>query len=148
MKPDLRARALKAHHRLHQQKITGEELAFRMKCGPEAASGLVRIGALIERAEASRLSRQQRDVFKVICRVTARNVMMFGNDDAKISEVDLAAGKRRTGWCGKSLLGLTIAGLVVSTTPAVSASPMPAGRSPGPPASSSQPGRCRHEPHA
>jgi alpha-D-ribose 1-methylphosphonate 5-triphosphate diphosphatase PhnM len=53
---------------------------------------LVRIGALIERAEASRLSQQQRDVFKVICRVTARNVMMFGNDDAKISEVDLAAG--------------------------------------------------------
>jgi hypothetical protein len=37
MKPDLRARALKAH-RLNQQNITGEELAARMKCGPEAAS--------------------------------------------------------------------------------------------------------------
>lgn len=115
MTPDLRSRALKARH-LARQKIIGEELAARLKCPLSNALYLLDIGALIEQAEASRLSKRERDVFKVICRVAARNVMQ-GTADAKIADVDFAAGKRRTGWCGKSLTGLTIAGLVVSTNP-------------------------------
>lgn len=115
MKPDLRQRALKALA-LKRQNITGEELAARLKCPLPNALYLLNVGASIERAEASRLTKAQRAVFKVICRVIARNVML-GAEDAKIAEVDFAAGKRRSGWCGKSLTGLTIAGLVVSTTP-------------------------------
>lgn len=114
-KPDLRQRALKALS-FKRQNIVGEELAARLKCPLPNAIFLLDVGALIESAEACRLTKHQRDVFKVICRVMARNVLL-GTADAKIADVDFAAGKRRTGWAGKSLLGLTIAGLVVSTTP-------------------------------
>lgn len=124
MKPDLRARALKAHY-LTLQNITGVELAKRLKItepradglglyDPDAARELAAVGKLIERAEASRLTKQQRDVLKVICRVVARNVMSRGIEFARIADVDFAAGKRRSGWCGKQLTRLTIAGLVVT----------------------------------
>jgi hypothetical protein len=114
MSNDIRQRALKALH-LYRQRIVGAELAARLKTSPEGAEHLAETGRLIEQAEASRLTKGQRDVLKVICRVMARN-MMLGAADAKITDVDRTAGKR-TGWCGKQVMGLTIAGLVVSTNP-------------------------------
>lgn len=113
MKPNLRASALKAHH-LALKNITGEELAARLKVGLDAATDLAEAGAMIERAERMRLSRRQNDVMKVIARVIARQIML-GRDWAKTGEIDFAAG-RRSGWCGKMLVGLTVAGLIAMPT--------------------------------
>jgi hypothetical protein len=107
--PDLRATALKAY-RLSQKNITGEELAARLNCGREKAADLAYVGSLIKLAEDRRLTERQFDVLKVIARTIARTTML-GRDWVKPSDVDFAAGKR-SGWCSRSLVSLTAAGLV------------------------------------
>lgn len=113
-KPDLRARALKAH-RLTLKNITGDELAARLKCDPDTARDLARVGALIERAEHQRLSKRNFERLQVIARVIARKTML-GIDYAKTQDVDFAAGKRG-GWCGKALVDLVACGLIVMPQP-------------------------------
>jgi hypothetical protein len=125
-KPDLRERALKAH-RLASQNITGVELAKRLKVfeagrdprvalyDPDAAHALAQIGAFIYGAEQMRLSHKDFERLKVIARVVARQTML-GRFNVKTSDVDFAAGKR-TGWCGKSLVDLTAAGLITMPVP-------------------------------
>lgn len=106
-KPDLVALARRARH-LTQKLITGEELARRLKVSPETAQALANVGCIIELAEANRLSRREREVMKVIARVTARKAMLE-IDWCKTSEINFG---KRSNWCGKSLVELTAMGLI------------------------------------
>lgn len=97
MKPDLRKLALRAY-RLRLKKITGDELAARLKVSTERARDLADIGANIVTAERCDLTRLEWEAMKALARVLARKVHLGEQLRCNARDVDFAAHKR-TGWC-------------------------------------------------
>ncbi len=103
MTPAMRILALKAH-RLTLKKITGKELAKRLKLVDgvyfaidQASMHAIR-GCMIVHAESLQLTEREWLVMKTLARLEARRVALVSNFLITTANVDRAA-RRSTGWC-------------------------------------------------